>query len=856
MIKQIAEIISIAGLYHDIGKVAERAKDVDSVNKDEVHQEYRYSHAYHTEKVLTTLFKERVSWCPEGFPSVNVLNLASRHHNPRNNYEHLIAEADRLASGHERMKSDKAADYDVEGRERKSKVPLISIFSRIRLEDIVVAPLEEDWRYRLTPVTSVFSSYDLNKIYPCRSSDYTAPSVEKDYRKLWHEFKEAIKIEKHGKKLDLFDNAETLYEIYREYMWCLPASTRKEEMPDVSLFEHSKATATLASCLYLFHAGENGRIDESYEGKKRIRDRSKPKFLLFCGDISGIQKFVYQISSKGAYRALKGRSFMIQLLSELLARKFVNEFGLYSSNILYASGGKFYLLLPNTEPVRSRLEDLKYILNKWLFSEFSGDLYIRMAFKELSGNDLTRQSGETLCDIWDRLTRELLFADRRKYDRLATQDYELLFGVEKYLPNTCIVCHRSIASNEGDNRCKTCRRMEEMGKLLKTASHIIIGEDSHEINEQPCIFKLVSVFRKDIYAWILPGEEIPENTKGNLSVFCINQGAYQEIPLNFVHPERVNSGLLILGANHGFDATFEEIAERAKGIKRLGILRMDVDNLGKIFSQGLKRYKHDEISDERFYSLGRITTLSFQLHLFFGGIVPQLIVQQQPQRTTVVYSGGDDLFLLGTWDAMPSIGLEIKRAFRKYTCLNDCFGLSGGIVITGGKFPIYKSAELAGEAVAKAKNYEYETYDGNRQKKNSLTFLDRTASWPEFEELSDLYEEMVGLFKDSKFYPLLGRLRQISYLWERDKWLFTEKGRLTMEEIRDRLMAEKWRWRMVYSLSRFSENYDESKESIRRIQSFAINKMKTTKTYGIEFLPLLSRWWELSLRGEKARGGV
>ena len=33
----------------------------------------------------------------------------------------------------------------------------------------------------------------------------------------------------------------------------------------------------------------------------------------------------------------------------------------------------------------------------------------------------------------------------------------------------------------------------------------------------------------------------------------------------------------------------EEMAKKAQGIKRVGYLRMDVDNLGKMFATGLKR---------------------------------------------------------------------------------------------------------------------------------------------------------------------------------------------------------------------------------------------------------------------------
>ncbi len=850
----LVKLVSIAGIFHDIGKFAERAGDVSTVSKEMVHQEYRYGHACHTERVLESLFSGRASWSPRSFPGINVLNLAARHHRPRNSYELLIAEGDRIASGHERMKADEAADYDVGGTDRKSKVPLINILARVRLEDKADPFLCEDWRYRLRTVSSIFVPGKLSEIYPCQGSEYDATMVKSDYQKHWAAFKNTLTRRHDGRQLDLFENLETIFEVCRNYMWCLPASTRKEELPDVSLFEHSKVTAALASCLYLYHANGEGRIEDTDKAKSEITDRSAKKFLLFAGDISGIQKFVYQISSKGAYRTLKGRSFFIQLLSEILARHFAEEFNLTLANLLYASGGKFYLLLPNTPIVKSRLSDLNYRLNEWLFKKFGGDLYVRTAFEALSGEDLTRQKGETLYDRWDHLTRKLVYSDRQRYQDLAASEYENLFGTENIKPGTCEVCHSSI---DGGNRCYTCEEMSRMGKLLGEASYIGISTNKHEIPERP-IFTLDKVFKEDTCIWFFTRDNFPSSVKSKLLILCINGGTISEIPLSFPYPERVNGGLIILGSNHKFDRTFDDIAKRSEGIQRLGILRMDVDDLGKIFSQGLKRYRHENFSDHRFYSLGRITTLSFQLNLFFGAIVPQLINEEEPLsgKVTVVYSGGDDLFLLGAWDVIPFMALKIRREFCRFTCYNECFGISGGIVVTGGKFPIYKSAEMAGEAEALAKNNEYLLSDGHPRRKNSLTFLDIPMSWGEFEEIHEIFQEMLSIFLNKKFNPLLIRLRQISHLFEKEKTMLRTKNIYTVREFEKKLMAEKWRWRMVYSLKRFAYRYKELEAEVERIRTFAVGQMKTTRKSGIELLPLLTRWWELRARGEKKEGGV
>lgn len=56
---------------------------------------------------------------------------------------------------------------------------------------------------------------------------------------------------------------------------------------------------------------------------------------------------------------------------------------------------------------------------------------------------------------------------------------------------------------------------------------------------------------------------------------------------------------------------FEELAENAKGIKRIAVLRADVDNLGTTFVHGFKRG-----DDDKYVTLSRTAALSRHLSLF------------------------------------------------------------------------------------------------------------------------------------------------------------------------------------------------------------------------------------------------
>ena len=842
MNKDTLQAVSIGAFLHDIGKFAERAQAVEMGDKDLVEQEYRYAHAHHTELALKALFStEQLERTVGDNAEQNVLNLAARHHKPRNILEKLIAQADQISSGHERATGDEESDYDTGGRERKRQTPLLSILSRIQLKNAPAAP-EGDWRYRIGKAGRAATIGNYEDFFPVKKEQYTFDKVELDYRIQWDDFKAAIKPSAEL-GLDLFNHFTTILAVCREFQWCLPASTRKQELPDVSLFDHQKICAALASCLYYYHAvGDTLTEQELY-------NRQQEKFILLCGDISGIQKFIYQISSKGAYRTLKGKSFYIQILAEILSREFIDSFALTETNILYASGGKFYLLLPNLPEVEKELGKLQDSVNRELLKKFNGELYLRAGYKTLSADDLTRKSGRTLYRIWDQLTRQLVYQDRQRYSTLAEQNYESLFGVapgEKL--KSCEVCHRTLP-DKSHKVCNNCEEMKELGRQLSTASWIGLARENNALQGTNKPFRVGAG-----YIWML--EQPPATVTGrNVVLLGINSRDFYLQPLKLQNQTIINSLPVILGSSHRFDVTFDEIARRSKGgFKRLGVLRMDVDNLGKIFSEGLENYQHGLLEDTvRFHSLGRITTLSWQLSNFFGAVLPAMISRNPDwcDRVTVVYSGGDDLFLLGSWDALPEVALEIRKQFSTFACHNDSFNLSGGMVVTRGSFPVYKSADMAGEAEAAAKHNET-SIKGVKDKirKNSFTFFDIPMHWQEYEAITEIQEKLTTIVGQKENYPLLHRLRNIFLSWhgseERRK---RQQRNCTLQEIHEQIQAEKWRWRMVYSLSRFSQGKEKDiREEIEALQKFIVGRVADTDRLGIELLGVLSRWSELKLR--------
>ena len=120
------------------------------------------------------------------------------------------------------------------------------------------------------------------------------------------------------------------------YTWSVPAASYRSE-PDISLFDHSRVTAAIASCLCDLD-------DNTIQQLLASNNSGQPndEIVVAClleGDISGIQRFIYTITARGATSALRGRSFYPQLLTDAAARYILHKYDLTVANLIYSGGG-------------------------------------------------------------------------------------------------------------------------------------------------------------------------------------------------------------------------------------------------------------------------------------------------------------------------------------------------------------------------------------------------------------------------------------------------------------------------------------------------------------------------------------
>ena len=114
-----------------------------------------------------------------------------------------------------------------------------------------------------------------------------------------------------------------------------------------------------------------------------------------------------------------------------------------------------------------------------------------------------------------------------------------------------------------------------------------------------------------------------------------------------------------------FDPDDPDISKLAvgKGVKRLAVCRADVDNLGKAFISGFEQDSDNEEERYRFVTLSRTATFSRLMSVFFRYYI-NLLLSQNRYRLNIVYSGGDDVFLIGNWSDVINVAVGLRNAFK------------------------------------------------------------------------------------------------------------------------------------------------------------------------------------------------
>ncbi|NLN65645.1 MAG: type III-A CRISPR-associated protein Cas10/Csm1 [Clostridiaceae bacterium] len=542
---------------------------------------------------------------------------------------------------------------------------------------------------------------DKNIKYP---QEVRYKGVEREYKSILADFKDQLSTVQFNSEY-----IHSLIELCELYLSYIPSFDSTDPISDISLFDHCKVTAAVASCIYLYlkHNGRTNYRAELFDHERSFYDEKA--FCLFSVDISGIQQFIYTISSKGALKGMRSRSFYLEILVENIVDEILQICSISRANLLYTGGGHLYMLIPNVKTILLDVQKAMKTINRQLMSNFETSLFAAYGFEECSANELMSRTDnpESYVNIFRQLSSQI---SRMKMRRYSADDIRLLNATRMENDDReCTVCGSSTNLYDGtDTVCSLCMAMSDISSILIKPEVVLAI-----LNEKPSGKYIPMLSANGDQLFFCPmhmndaKEMLQKNPENVVRLYCKNlfrSGLSQS----------VNLWMGDYASQNGFGQlkTFEELAERSEGIKRIGVLRADVDNLGVSFMKGFIR-ENDKDSPYRFLTISRTTALSRSLSLFFKYYINDLMEnpifslskKTGKRNIVIVYSGGDDLFIVGAWDEVLSAAVDMHNAFERYT--QGSLTISAGFAVFDSKFPITLMAKNTAELEDRAKQHQY-----------------------------------------------------------------------------------------------------------------------------------------------------
>ena len=146
------------------------------------------------------------------------------------------------------------------------------------------------------------------------------------------------------------------------------------------------------------------------------------KFIVIGGSLSHIQRFIYDTTSQGALKNLRGRSFYLSLLARAVCDSLLHRLNLQQDAVLYNSGGTFCIIAPyvagRVEEVKGFIKEIKTYVADLLHSDM-----VNISVSEAERNELEKDCQK----VFDKLFSK---RHRAKFTPFgADANYERLFSV-------------------------------------------------------------------------------------------------------------------------------------------------------------------------------------------------------------------------------------------------------------------------------------------------------------------------------------------------------------------------------------------------------------------------------------------
>ena len=572
---------------------------------------------------------------------------------------------------------------------------------------------------------------------------------------------------------------------------------------DVSLYDHSKTTAALATALWL-------RRDAAEDSKE---------ILLIQGDFFGIQNFIFAAGSatnRRAAKILRGRSFHVSLFAEVAALKLLEACALPPTAQIQNAAGKFLILAPNTATIHDAIEQARQEMNQWLLEHCYGQVALGIATQEASCDDFSDQ----------QRFRTLIDESFRVLERAKLQRFDLTGAAPTSLPVTypngvCPYDQRLPATGTANDPQPAALSADQItiGSLLPKQNRLLILNRATAVHEDRDTQKL----RLDIFGYTIAftaddqisgyfgkaAEQGELRRCWDFSLPVLDDTSvwhgYARRYINAYVPRFAAEDLHQRDKYRALEdennpapekdkpKTFNHLAceERQpegknwRGKIAIATLKGDVDNLGSIFQKGLEAP-----------SLAKMAALSRQMNQFFSLWLPAWC-DSHARNTYTVFAGGDDFFLIGPWLQIQQLAAAMREHFKKYVADNPQITFSAGIAISKPGLPVPKLSVFAEEALEHAKNYPPRKKDDEKSQqhkpsKNAICIYGETLSWDDWPKIDDAFTAIKKLHDSRQINISTGYLYDI-----------LQYCNLAQQEAAGNIAASIWRSQLYYRSRRF-----------------------------------------------------
>ena len=181
-----------------------------------------------------------------------------------------------------------------------------------------------------------------------------------------------------------------------------------------------------------------------------------------------------------------------------------------------------------------------------------------------------------------------------------------------------------------------------------------------------------------------------------------------------------------------------ELAKRASGSHKWGILRGDVD--------------HFDLQLRRVSSIEEHIHLSVLFKEFFAGELALLCTLPDFWRkVSILYRGGEDFAIIGAWDALVPLARELQRLFEKFVEQNtlmfpnlEARSISMGMAI---------APDAASHAGALFQQAGIELQAAKASEVGGFRLFGRTLEWKRLADAEELKASLMRLVRDFRFSP-------------------------------------------------------------------------------------------------------